>query len=403
MASGPKPPKVFVSYSHDTEEHKRWALALATRLANNGVDVIFDQWDLGPGHDLTAFMNEAVSTSDRVLLICSEKYVAKVDAGKGGAGYEGMIVHAELLRDARSNKFIPVLRNNPSSRVPVALGTKLYVDLREDSDSVFDTLLRDLHGMPRVARPTIGLPPQPPHSEPADTIAWFDTHRKAAMKGIGERASMELSFYLPSAKVHCKQLRLLEAMQRSEIHTFGWPLGIVGTRSDNQPHVRSDGIQAEIQFDDLYGQNSYDYWALRFDGAFYLRQSLFEDKRDPESIFFNTRIARVAEGFQLARNLYRELEVPDASDVALGVRHDGIRGRRLSSSNPARHLSPFVRKCHEDTAAATTRVAHPARDSDIVIGTKTLLESLFVLFDYFVLSDSIYEDIVLSFLRGEVT
>jgi hypothetical protein len=403
MATGSKPPKVFVSYSHDSEEHKKWALALATRLANNGVDVILDQWDLGPGHDLTAFMNDAVSSSDRVLLICSEQYVAKVDTGKGGAGYEGMIVHSELLRNTRTPKFVPILRNNPSSRVPVALGTKLYIDLREDNDSVFDTLIRDLHGMPRLVRPSIGSPPQPPRSEPTDIIAWFDTQRKTAMTGLGKRASMELAFYLASGAVHCDQRKLLEAMQKSEVHTFGWPLGLVGTRADNQPRVRSDGIQAEIHFNDLYGKNSYDYWALRLDGAFYLRQSLFEDKRDPESIFFNTRIARVAEGFQLARNLYRELNAPDASDIIVGVRHDGIRGRRLSSSNPARHLSPFVRKCDEDNAAATTRIAHPASDSDIVAGTKALLESLFILFDFFVLSDSIYEDVVMSFLRGEVT
>lgn len=112
---------------------------------------------------------------------------------------------------------------------------------------------------------------------------------------------------------------------------------------------------------------------------------------------------RVTEGLQLARNLYRELNVPRASDVTIGVRHDGIRDRRLSSSNPARHLSPFVRKCHEDSAAAVTRIAHPVSDSDIVAGTKTLLDSLFILFDFFKLSDSVYEEIVLAFLKGHVT
>lgn len=148
---------------------------------------------------------------------------------------------------------------------------------------------------------------------------------------------------------------------------------------------------------------SYDYWALRLDGAFYLRQSLFEDRRDPEAIFFNTRIVRVAEGFQLARNLYRELKVPSKSDIAIAIRHDGILGRRMSSSNPARHLSPFIRKCQEDSAVAMTRIIHPVADPDIVSGTKALLDPLFILFDYFKLSDSVYEEIVLSFLKGQVT
>ncbi|TON86748.1 hypothetical protein CGH50_21300, partial [Vibrio parahaemolyticus] len=38
-------PKVFFSYSHDSEEHKAWVLALATRLEENGVAVTLDQWD----------------------------------------------------------------------------------------------------------------------------------------------------------------------------------------------------------------------------------------------------------------------------------------------------------------------------------------------------------------------
>ena len=40
------PPKVFVSYSHDSDLHKGWVLTLATRLVANGVNVLLDQWDL---------------------------------------------------------------------------------------------------------------------------------------------------------------------------------------------------------------------------------------------------------------------------------------------------------------------------------------------------------------------
>ncbi|WP_158009563.1 SEFIR domain-containing protein, partial [Bathymodiolus thermophilus thioautotrophic gill symbiont] len=37
-------PKCFMSYSHDNKEHEEWVLSLATRLRENGVDVILDQW-----------------------------------------------------------------------------------------------------------------------------------------------------------------------------------------------------------------------------------------------------------------------------------------------------------------------------------------------------------------------
>ena len=52
----PENPKVFISYSHDSPEHKRWVLELSKKLRNNGVDVILDQWDLSPGDNLTQFM-----------------------------------------------------------------------------------------------------------------------------------------------------------------------------------------------------------------------------------------------------------------------------------------------------------------------------------------------------------
>jgi hypothetical protein len=51
-----KIPKVFISYSHDSQEHKKWVLDLATRLRNNGVDAIIDQWELRAGDDLPHFM-----------------------------------------------------------------------------------------------------------------------------------------------------------------------------------------------------------------------------------------------------------------------------------------------------------------------------------------------------------
>jgi len=35
-------PKVFISYSHDSEEHKAWVADLARFLISNGIDVVID-------------------------------------------------------------------------------------------------------------------------------------------------------------------------------------------------------------------------------------------------------------------------------------------------------------------------------------------------------------------------
>ncbi len=86
------PPRVFISYSHDSATHKSWVLDFATTLRNRGVDAILDQWDLKPGDDLPHFMETELAKCDYVIIVCSETYVKKANAGEGGVGYEKMIV-----------------------------------------------------------------------------------------------------------------------------------------------------------------------------------------------------------------------------------------------------------------------------------------------------------------------
>lgn len=57
-------PKVFISYSHDSEEHKNWVLKLSCDLIKHGVDVILDQWDVRLGDDLPFFMEQGLTSSN---------------------------------------------------------------------------------------------------------------------------------------------------------------------------------------------------------------------------------------------------------------------------------------------------------------------------------------------------
>jgi len=161
--SYPNPPKVFISYSHDDKDHKAWVAKLATRLREKGVDVILDQWDTEPGDDMAKFMESGVRDADRVLMICTEKYVRKVDDGKGGAGYEAMIVSAELIADQGVRKFVPVVRQTAKKRVvPTALGTRKYIDLSEDiedPEEPFGELLESIHRVITRKKPPLGPNP----------------------------------------------------------------------------------------------------------------------------------------------------------------------------------------------------------------------------------------------------
>lgn len=107
-----EPPKVFASYSHDSDEHKEWVLELSCKLRESRVDVILDQWDLGPGDDITLFMENRVRNSDSVLVMCTNEYIKRANVRECGAGYEGYIITAELVEDAGTDKFIPIIRQS---------------------------------------------------------------------------------------------------------------------------------------------------------------------------------------------------------------------------------------------------------------------------------------------------
>lgn len=154
-------PKVFVSYSHDTLEHKKWVLDLAIRMRNNGIDAIIDQWELKPGDDLPHFMETNLVSCDRVLMVCTENYVEKANSGIGGVGYEKMIVTSSLLKRINETKVIPIIRQISTKVVPTFLKTKLYIDFSNprDFEYNFDELVRTIHDSPLYEKPKIGNNP----------------------------------------------------------------------------------------------------------------------------------------------------------------------------------------------------------------------------------------------------
>lgn len=124
-------PRVFISYSWDSEEHKAWVKDLAVRLRNNGVDITLDDWQVKPATRLPHFMEKAVRENDFVLIVCTEGYRKKVEKRAGGVGYEGGIITGEILEIGNQEKFVPLLRSEEwlNSR-PSWLAGANYLDFR---------------------------------------------------------------------------------------------------------------------------------------------------------------------------------------------------------------------------------------------------------------------------------
>lgn len=155
-------PKVFISYSHDSEEHINWVYQLACRLIESGVEVVLDQWDIQLGSNILKFMENGLSNSDRVLVICTNNYNNKSNEGFGGVGYEKNILTAELFQQQDTTKFIPCIRGVTTlAKTPTYLGGRAYIDFT--NDSIFaenlKQLLHELFGVPLKPKPTLGKNP----------------------------------------------------------------------------------------------------------------------------------------------------------------------------------------------------------------------------------------------------
>ena len=155
-------PKVFISYSWDSDQHKKWIRELAERLRANGADVILDQWHLAPGDRMAEFMESSVRESDLVIIVCTPEYKRKADNREGGVGYEGSMMTGELLTERNERKFVPVLRGGVwIDCAPTWLLDKYYVDLSGDPypEARYRDLLATIHNQ-RPEAPPIGPVPE---------------------------------------------------------------------------------------------------------------------------------------------------------------------------------------------------------------------------------------------------
>jgi len=153
---------VFISYSWDNENHKEWVLNLADSLVTNGIDVLLDQYDLSAGHEMTYFMEKAM-TADKVVVILTPNYKLKADKREGGVGYEYSLLTKEFYdKEPDKSRIIPVLRNgDKDASCPTFVQTRIFHDMREDGkfDSKFFELIKILIDKPLVKKPPLGKLP----------------------------------------------------------------------------------------------------------------------------------------------------------------------------------------------------------------------------------------------------
>lgn len=157
--------EVFISYSHDSPEHKKRIYKLSEELRKkNGINCIIDLYVEDKPHEpWPRWMRMKVEQAKFVIVVCTKKYGERVNAGRGGVGWEGAIIEQELYDSQNSGKFICVIFDkNDYGYIPSFLRGHNIRKLDknyENYEKEYEKLVRQLSEQPEFPMSRLGKTP----------------------------------------------------------------------------------------------------------------------------------------------------------------------------------------------------------------------------------------------------
>jgi hypothetical protein len=149
-------PSVFISYSHDSEDHRKAVLRLAHRLQDAGLDVRFDRFvEHEPPAKWPLWMRQQLDEADFVLCVVTKLYRERFledgpeDRGHG-VRWEATLITSDLYYTRRETaRFLPVvLRPEDRPLIPAPLDQTSWFVIGESADADLAGLLGVLRREP---------------------------------------------------------------------------------------------------------------------------------------------------------------------------------------------------------------------------------------------------------------
>ncbi|HEX4221003.1 MAG TPA: SEFIR domain-containing protein [Pseudonocardiaceae bacterium] len=180
-------PIVFISYSHDSPEHKDQVRAFSAFLRSRiGLDVRLDQWDDNVRRDWSLWATRLFRTANFVIVIASPEYRRRADgeaaAHEGrGAQFEAAMIRDALTKDlgAATERILPVVLPGGSvDDIPTFLNphSTTRFTITEFTEEGTAELLAAITGIGKHPLPERGEwlgTGQPVQTHPADTSRWL--------------------------------------------------------------------------------------------------------------------------------------------------------------------------------------------------------------------------------------
>jgi hypothetical protein len=221
VLEGVPSPRVFVSYTHESEHHRDRVLELAETLRSFGVDARIDRYsEVPPPTSWPAWMHDEIDAADFVLVVCSEAYerrlLGRESPGSGlGVRWEGAIITQQSYEED-TRRFVPVVLDpKDQSHIPYFLRSTTHYSIDVESRRGLEPLLRHILDEPEVSPAPLGVRPAFPLA-PA---------LKANFEGIREMRQLGVSNAIKSADFGSKLSFAADAAIRaSEAVQAGSPL-----------------------------------------------------------------------------------------------------------------------------------------------------------------------------------
>ena len=132
---------VFISYGH---QDQAWVRTLAENLYRAGLEVFYDEWEIGPGDVLVHRLDEGIRTSRNGILVVSPASLSRPWVAEE---YAAMLTRTV----AGQQRLIPVLLGE--AELPPFLAARVWVDFRHADGPEYDRRVSQLVAALRGERP----------------------------------------------------------------------------------------------------------------------------------------------------------------------------------------------------------------------------------------------------------
>lgn len=215
---------------------------------------------------------------------------------------------------------------------------------------------------------------------------FFESAAISATNAVADKPFWELRVAV-GAVAEYSHATIRDALYASQVHSFGWPIVPVLTRTEVAPIPENGAVASPPNFGE--------YWRVALTGEIYAKMPLFEasQERLHDKLKIDVQLSRIAEALLRASLFYEVLGFPHGTKVRFRLHYHGLMNRELTW-----HSDMFDRVSKTDTFSREVSFTLPVRNPALADHTYQVARRLFGLFRFFEIEEAHVQSHISKFL-----